>query len=244
MKKFLFLGNSHIGAFRKADKLYALSSRFSCSSNFIGIPGRGGFYRLSLDGAILLTLASYKRFMEVDAQAYSNNSSNRIDLKYFDCIVFVAGLSRLDSRLYYQPSSSYVPLLSKSVIKSVVMQDSAEDRRIQQELPPLFWRLMSLGKPEVAFLGAPLVSVDAAPIRKEVRSGCCAQHLMNPTPSCRSWTTGTGNGSPRVHHLMQKIERPAPGRGRGRPASWGRTNLIPWGLGFDCQAATVCCGRG
>jgi hypothetical protein len=161
MKKFLFLGNSHIGALRKADQLYSLSSRFSCSSSFIGIPGRGGFYRLSLDGANLVTLESYKRFMEVDAHAYSNDTSDLIDLSYFDCIVFVAGLSRLDSRLYYSPSSSYVPLLSKSVIRSVVMQDSAEDRRLQQELPPLFWRLMSLGKPEVAFLGAPLVSVDA-----------------------------------------------------------------------------------
>jgi tetratricopeptide (TPR) repeat protein len=30
-----------------------------------------------------------------------------------------------------------------------------------------------------------------APIRKEVRSGCCAQHQMNPTPSPRSRASGS-----------------------------------------------------
>jgi hypothetical protein len=31
----------------------------------------------------------------------------------------------------------------------------------------------------------------SAPIRKEVRSGCCAQHQMNPTPSPRSRASGS-----------------------------------------------------
>ena len=31
----------------------------------------------------------------------------------------------------------------------------------------------------------------AAPIRKEVRSGCRAQHLMNTTPSRRSWASAS-----------------------------------------------------
>ena len=31
----------------------------------------------------------------------------------------------------------------------------------------------------------------AAPIRKEVRSGCCAQHQMNPTPSPRPRASGS-----------------------------------------------------
>ena len=30
-----------------------------------------------------------------------------------------------------------------------------------------------------------------APIRKEVRSGCRAQHLMNTTPSRRSWASAS-----------------------------------------------------
>jgi hypothetical protein len=161
MKKILFLGNSHIGALRKADQLHSLSSRFSCSSSFIGIPGRGGFYRLSLDGEYLVTLKAYKRFMDIDEHAYSDQSPNLIRLSYFDRIVFVAGLCRLDSRLYYPPSSSHVPLLSKSVIESIVLQDSVEDSRLQHELPPLFWRIMALGRPDVVFLGAPLVSADA-----------------------------------------------------------------------------------
>jgi hypothetical protein len=32
---------------------------------------------------------------------------------------------------------------------------------------------------------------DAAPIRKEVRSGCCSQHLMNSTPSHRLWASAS-----------------------------------------------------
>ena len=30
-----------------------------------------------------------------------------------------------------------------------------------------------------------------APIRKEVRSGCCSQHLMNSTPSHRLWASAS-----------------------------------------------------
>jgi hypothetical protein len=32
---------------------------------------------------------------------------------------------------------------------------------------------------------------DPAPIRKEVRSGCCSQHLMNSTPSHRLWASAS-----------------------------------------------------
>ena len=52
-----------------------------------------------------------------------------------------------------------------------------------------------------------------APIRKEVRPGCCAQHHMNLTPSRWSWNTGSGNDSHQGPHLVQRIKRPAPGRG-------------------------------
>jgi hypothetical protein len=32
---------------------------------------------------------------------------------------------------------------------------------------------------------------EPAPIRKEVRSGCCSQHLMNSTPSHRLWASAS-----------------------------------------------------
>ena len=53
----------------------------------------------------------------------------------------------------------------------------------------------------------------SAPIRKEVRSGCCAQHLMNSTLSCRSWTSAPRNNSHLDPYKVLRIERPAPGRG-------------------------------
>ncbi len=49
-------------------------------------------------------------------------------------------------------------------------------------------------------------------IRTEVHASCCAQHLMNPTPSGWSWASGLGNDSHRDPDLVQRIERPAPGR--------------------------------
>ena len=58
-----------------------------------------------------------------------------------------------------------------------------------------------------------LVLLGSAPIRKEVHSRCCAQHLMNPTPSRWSWASGLGKDSHRDPDLVQRIERPAPGRG-------------------------------
>jgi hypothetical protein len=92
---------------------------------------------------------------------------------------------------------------------------------------------------------ARLLALNAAPIRKEVRSGCCAQHLMNLTPSCRSWTSAQRNNSHRDPDKVLRIERPAPGRGL-RPARLLRADQPhpPGAWISDSQAATACCGRG
>ena len=53
-----------------------------------------------------------------------------------------------------------------------------------------FW-VISGGRRAGTFTAAGIFGPEPAPIRKEVRSGCCSQHLMNSTPSHRLWASAS-----------------------------------------------------
>jgi len=178
MKKILFLGSSHVGALRIGDKKNLLSELFSFASSYIGIPGRGGFYRLRLRGHNLIVSKTYEKFTDIDDQACKIDTSINIDLTYFDHIIFVAGFCRLDSRLYYSNSISHIPLLSRSVLKEVILQNTLQDREKSHELPPLFWEILGMRSTCITFLGAPLLSSDACPFL-ELSIQCKANLLRN-----------------------------------------------------------------
>ena len=64
------------------------------------------------------------------------------------------------------------------------------------------------------------------------------------TPSRWSWTTGSGNDSHQEPHLVQRIERPAPGGAEASPPLTGGPTSPPGAWVADSQAAIACCGRG
>jgi hypothetical protein len=72
----------------------------------------------------------------------------------------------------------------------------------------------------------------SAPIRKEVRSGCCSQHLCNPTPDGSSRAAGLDVDRHRALIRSAGLSGRPPGGWSGRPASCGRSNLTPLGPGF------------
>jgi hypothetical protein len=73
---------------------------------------------------------------------------------------------------------------------------------------------------------------EAAPIRKEVRSGCFSEHRSKPTPGGASRAASSADGSHRELVRSGVLSGRPPGGWSGRPASCGRSNLTPLGPGF------------
>jgi hypothetical protein len=81
-----------------------------------------------------------------------------------------------------------------------------------------------------SILGCSTQGFCPTPIRKEVRSGCCSEHLSNPTPGGASRAASSADGSHR--ELVRSGGWSGRPPGGGRPASCGRSNLTPLGPGF------------
>jgi hypothetical protein len=160
MRKLLFVGSSHIGCLKIAEQTFSISRDFSCQSSFIGLPA-DAISSLKLVEGNLLFPPRVQAFVHVDEQACVGGRS-AIHLDFFDAVVFVAGLCRLDSRLYYDPSINHIPLLSPAVIRSVVLEDSLKSETSGVETPDVYRSLIRCDSIQISFLGAPLESVQAS----------------------------------------------------------------------------------
>lgn len=158
MKKVLFLGNSHVGAF----KLACSNSDYGFNVGFVGVPD-AGFDILKIHENLLTVPCELERFIyNVSATLSSDSKSFNIQLDRFDFIVYLKGLSRLDPRLLYTADrkSILAPKFSKSLLKTIFLSgEPSPTRKINGTSPStIYFDLIRTFCKNTFFLGAPLPS--------------------------------------------------------------------------------------
>lgn len=157
MKKVLFIGNSQIGALKAGWDQILADDVLHFESYFAGVREQVFFFSKLHDSHFCFREDIADKLRSPLMFSWSNNSSS-IDLSEFSKIIVAAGPSRRYLPLYVDPSKTFFPKISASLIEDVILYGRLSENFPMFRTAPVVFDLMRIFARKIIFLGAPLPS--------------------------------------------------------------------------------------